>query len=184
MNAASTTGIRALLTELEGQSAAVRASLGSAGSGQDVWTGVACRVGERRLVLARAALRELVPVTDLTFVPGTPDWVRGVLNLRGQVLPVYDLNRLFGGELTVLARVSRILVVEHRESLAGLLVDEVFGFRSFDAGTAQDAGQVPDGWSDCFPGCFTDDQHEWLELDTLALFTSPHFIQMARGSQT
>lgn len=175
--------IRALLLDMERRCASVRVSLGAAGHGQDEWTGVACRVGEMRLVLARAALRELVPVADLTFVPGAPDWVRGVTNLRGQVLPVYDLGRLFGGEPTVLARVSRILVVEHRESLAGLLVDEVYGFKTFDAGARRAVGKVPDGWSGCFPCRYEDAEQAWLELDALAMFTSPEFLQGTRGGQ-
>lgn len=172
----------ALLVDMEHKAAAARISLGIVESTEGTWNGVACRAGEYRLLLGRSAVRELVPLESLTPVPRAPDWVRGVTNLRGQILPVYDLGRLLGGELTARARAARLLVVEYQDLPAGVLVDEVFGFRNFPAGSRHAPESAPPEWRSCFPDSFRDDEHEWLVLDVLALFTSTPFTQFTRSS--
>ena len=51
--------------------------------------------------------------------------------MRGQLLPVIDLKQYFGSGETVSGRNTRVIVVNHREVPAGLVVDEVLGFRRF-----------------------------------------------------
>lgn len=69
------------------------------------------------------AVQEIRRVTDITPVPRAPDFIRGVINLRGRILPVVDLKRkLRMGQVDV-GRNSRIVVVKLRERLLGLLVD-------------------------------------------------------------
>lgn len=78
------------------------------------------------------AVREILEVGRLTAMPQTPDFVRGVMNLRGSVVPVIDLRARFGQGRTVLGRRSAIVVVETRADeardrlVAGLLVDAVY----------------------------------------------------------
>lgn len=68
-------------------------------------------------------VQEIRRVTEITSVPRAPEFVRGVINLRGRILPVLDLRRRLGlGEVTV-GRASRIVVVHLRGRLLGLLVD-------------------------------------------------------------
>ena len=51
--------------------------------------------------------------------------------MRGQLLPIIDLRQYLGGGATPITRNTRIVVVNHRDVPAGLLVDEVLGFRRF-----------------------------------------------------
>jgi purine-binding chemotaxis protein CheW len=56
-------------------------------------------------------------------VPDAPDYLEGVINLRGKIVSVVDLRKRFGKPSAGLDRRSRILVVEHRGRLAGMIVD-------------------------------------------------------------
>jgi purine-binding chemotaxis protein CheW len=68
-------------------------------------------------------VQEIRRVTEITSVPRAPDFVRGVINLRGKILPVLDLKRKLGLGEVAAGRTSRIVVVRLRERLLGLLVD-------------------------------------------------------------
>lgn len=68
-------------------------------------------------------VQEIIRVSEITQVPRAPEFIRGVINLRGKIIPVVDLKRKLGlGEFAA-ARASRIVVVKVRERLVGLLVD-------------------------------------------------------------
>lgn len=72
---------------------------------------------------------EIIEIDALTRVPRTPDFIRGVINLRGGVVPVIDLTAKLGNGLSDLTRRSCVVLVnvEHDdgEQILGLLVDEV-----------------------------------------------------------
>lgn len=79
--------------------------------------------------------REVIEVTSLTPMPKAPAWIRGVVNLRGSVLPVLDLRRRFSLGETQLAKRSSVVVVElpldDGSLQVGVLVDsalEVFEY--------------------------------------------------------
>jgi purine-binding chemotaxis protein CheW len=68
-------------------------------------------------------VQEIIRVSEITQVPRAPDFIKGVINLRGRIIPVVDLKRKLGlGEVEV-GRASRIVVVKIKERLIGLLVD-------------------------------------------------------------
>ena len=72
-----------------------------------------------------------------TRVPGAKAWIKGLANVRGQLLPIIDLRQFLGSGVTPVTRNTRIVVVNHREIPAGLIVDEVLGFRRFAEGGVQ-----------------------------------------------
>ncbi len=99
------------------------------------WVGVALRMAGELYLVAREETREVLGVPrELTRVPGAKPWIRGLANVRGQLLPIIDLRQFLGSGVTPLTRNTRVLVVNHREIPAGLLVDEVLGFRRFAEG--------------------------------------------------
>lgn len=68
-------------------------------------------------------VQEIIRVTEITQVPRAPDFIKGVINLRGRIIPVVDLRRkLKLGEVEI-GRQSRIVVVKVDDRLIGLLVD-------------------------------------------------------------
>jgi purine-binding chemotaxis protein CheW len=68
-------------------------------------------------------VQEIIRVSDITQVPRAPDFIKGVINLRGRIIPVIDLKRKLGLGEVALARQSRIVVVKIKDRLVGLLVD-------------------------------------------------------------
>jgi purine-binding chemotaxis protein CheW len=70
------------------------------------------------------SVQEIIRVGDVTQVPRAPEFIKGVINLRGRIIPVVDLKRKLNlGEVDTGARASRIAVVKVRDRLIGLLVD-------------------------------------------------------------
>jgi purine-binding chemotaxis protein CheW len=89
-------------------------------------------VGGEICVAPINVVREILEVGRITPIPRTPDFVRGVMNLRGAVVPVIDLAARLGFAPTQLGRRSCIVVMEasgddeHGRLVAGLLVDAVY----------------------------------------------------------
>lgn len=87
-------------------------------------------VSDERLAMSINAVKEIIETPQVTRVPMTPDYIRGVINLRGSVVPVIDLGaRLGRGPLTLTKR-SCIVLVEVQAGagdghVLGMLVDEV-----------------------------------------------------------
>jgi purine-binding chemotaxis protein CheW len=68
-------------------------------------------------------VQEIRRVAEITSVPRAPEFVRGVINLRGRILPVLDLRRRLALGDVAMDRAARIVVVRVKERLLGLLVD-------------------------------------------------------------
>ena len=70
-------------------------------------------------------VQEIKGLTDITRVPFAPDFIKGVINLRGSVLPVIDLKRRLGLEDTPYTSNTRIVIVQYDDVSVGMLVDAV-----------------------------------------------------------
>jgi len=68
-------------------------------------------------------VQEIRRMSEITSVPRAPEFIRGVINLRGRILPVLDLKRKLGLGEVAAGRATRIVVVRVCERLLGLLVD-------------------------------------------------------------
>jgi purine-binding chemotaxis protein CheW len=72
------------------------------------------------------SVREITKVADVSPVPEAPSFIRGVTNLRGQIIPVIDLAKQFGlAPQEELPESARIVVIEVKNQTVGILVDEV-----------------------------------------------------------
>lgn len=156
------------------------------GQGRDVanereWVGVAFRMSSENFLVAREETREILGYPAVvTRVPGAKSWIRGVANVRGQLLPVIDLRAFLGGGVTAIGRGSRVLVANHREVPAGLLVDEVQGFRRFADG--EFAATVPPTIVRCeryLAGAFRRGVDSWPVFSLRTLLESAEFLQAA-----
>lgn len=70
-------------------------------------------------------VREIIRVPEITRVPRTPDFVEGVVNLRGSVIPVLDLRKRFGFPASEGDSNQRIVVIEMGDQTVGIIVDSV-----------------------------------------------------------
>jgi purine-binding chemotaxis protein CheW len=78
------------------------------------------------------SVREIRAWTEVTNLPNTPDFVRGIINLRGTIVPIYDLRVRFGGGRTTPTRMHVVIVVVAANGTFGLLVDSVSDILSID----------------------------------------------------
>jgi len=84
---------------------------------------VGFQVGNETYGVPIAALHEIVRVPEITAVPDAPEYMEGVINLRGKIVSVIDLRKRFGVKEMGANRRNRILVVEFNGRLSGLIVD-------------------------------------------------------------
>ncbi len=120
-----------LLLEIDQRCRALAAGLPAQQQVVRSWSGIGFRMGERHFVAPMGEVSEVLHEPRYTSLPGVKTWVRGVANVRGRLLPIMDLCGFFGGELSPLRKQRRVLVVDHQEIFAGLIVDEVFGMQHF-----------------------------------------------------
>lgn len=86
---------------------------------------VTFQLGREEYGVEIASVQEIIRATDITTVPGAPSHVRGVINLRGKIIPVVDLRRRFSLPEADVTEAQRIIVVELKEKRIGMLVDSV-----------------------------------------------------------
>jgi purine-binding chemotaxis protein CheW len=84
---------------------------------------VGFQVGRETYGVPITSLHEIVRVPEITAVPDAPEYMEGVINLRGKIVSVIDLRKRFGEKQAAANRRNRILVVEHNGRLSGLIVD-------------------------------------------------------------
>jgi purine-binding chemotaxis protein CheW len=86
-------------------------------------------LGNEEYGLEILKVREIIGYMEITAVPQTPNYVKGVINLRGQVIPVVDLRAKFGMETAKVTEETCIIVVEikqdGRKFSTGIVVDHV-----------------------------------------------------------
>jgi purine-binding chemotaxis protein CheW len=86
---------------------------------------VSFRVGEEEFGLDILRVQEIIRNQHLTRVPNSPDFVDGVINLRGRVIPVIALRKRFGMGQQPQGGQSRIVVLEVQNMVLGFIVDSV-----------------------------------------------------------
>jgi len=86
---------------------------------------VAFGLANERYAVESRYVREVVRLTDLAPVPGAPEFLAGVANLRGEILAVVDLRRFFGVPARGITDMSRLVVLGGEEAEFGVLADAV-----------------------------------------------------------
>ncbi|MCZ6680349.1 MAG: chemotaxis protein CheW [Candidatus Poribacteria bacterium] len=94
------------------------------GAGQELQV-VGFELGSEKFGVDILTVREIIPVGSITRVPNAPDFVEGIINLRGEVIPVIDLRKRVGIEQSEFQKSTRIIVVELDEQQVGFIVDVV-----------------------------------------------------------
>jgi purine-binding chemotaxis protein CheW len=84
---------------------------------------VGFQIGRETYGVPITSLHEIVRVPEITAVPDAPDYMEGVINLRGKIVSVLDLRKRLGERQVVSGKQNRILVLEHKGRLCGLIVD-------------------------------------------------------------
>jgi purine-binding chemotaxis protein CheW len=114
---------------------------------------VGFQVGRETYGVPITSLHEIVRVPEITAVPDAPDYMEGVINLRGKIVSVIDLRKRLGETTSALGRRNRILVVEHNGRLSGLIVDSASEVLKIPASDVEPSPLISqDGGLNCVTG--------------------------------
>ncbi|HRE21568.1 MAG TPA: chemotaxis protein CheW [Rhabdaerophilum sp.] len=114
-----------MATEFEAMTHRIATLQSGASASCDVMQFISFRVGEEEFAIDIMAVREIKGWTETTTLPNQPDYLLGILNLRGTIVPIYDLRCRFGLGLTTATRTHVVIIVAVLERTVGLLVDAV-----------------------------------------------------------
>ncbi len=81
-------------------------------------------VGNEEYGLDILQVKEVIRIREITRLPKAPSFVKGIINLRGDVIPIIDLRDRFGLEHKEYTTTTRVIVVDVDEKLVGMVVDE------------------------------------------------------------
>ena len=145
----------------------------------DDWAGIGFKINGVALLTKMDEVTEILPPPETVRVPGVKHWVKGLANVRGSLMPILDMNAYLFGHDTVLRKESRILIINRKGLIAGLLVDEVYGLRRFKPEECRDeidpdAGPV----RDYLAGIFVDRIQRWNVFSVDKLVKTEQFIRV------
>jgi twitching motility protein PilI len=141
----------------------------------EYWSGVGFRVGEMNLVAPLDHVSEVLHVENYTVIPGTRSWLKGVANVRGNLITIVDLPEFFGRKPVFIDQHSRVLVMNVEGLNTALLVDDVFGLRHFEESDRQKVSSVDDALGSYLSGAFLREGSLWGVFDFNALAESAAF---------
>jgi twitching motility protein PilI len=168
-----------VLYELERRSRGHAFGLPQQSEAKEAWHGIGFRLGEVNFVAPLGQVREILVSPTISRVPGAKEWVAGIANVRGTLLPVLDLKGFLRHETGTRSR-PRTLVVEHGSISAALLVDEVTGLKHFFDEDRSDAlPDLPTNILGYLAGGFVQGGQLWAIFDMHRLVLDPEFMQVA-----
>ena len=97
----------------------------SEGGSDEVLQWVTFQLGDETYGINVMQVQEVLRYTEIAPVPGAPDYVLGIINLRGNVVTVIDTRSRFGLEPAEITDNTRIVIIESEKQVIGILVDSV-----------------------------------------------------------
>jgi purine-binding chemotaxis protein CheW len=97
----------------------------SQGKSEELLQLVSFNIGDEEFGVDILRVREINRMVDITRIPNAPDFVDGVINLRGKVIPIIDLRTRLGMERKPYDKSTRIVIVELQGRIVGFVVDAV-----------------------------------------------------------
>jgi purine-binding chemotaxis protein CheW len=125
------------------------------------------------------AVREIKGWSEITHLPKQPDYVRGVLNLRGVMVPIIDLRCRFGQGMTEATAMHIVIIVQVGTRQVGLLGDRVLDIVSIDPSRIQPVPRVAQATRiDFLSGLVT------IENGMIALIDLPHLLSISDSNES
>jgi len=82
-------------------------------------------IGDENFGMEIDTVKEIINTFDITPVPHTPDYIKGIMNLRGDIIPIIDVRTRFLMEPKEYDELTCIVVLEHKDGNIGLIIDSV-----------------------------------------------------------
>src|SRR5262249_54350643 len=133
-------------------------------------------IGDDQYGVDIMAVREIKGWSQITPLPRQPDYMRGVLNLRGIMVPIIDLRCRFGQGMTEATQFPVVIVVQIGTRHVGLLGDRVLDIVGVDASQIQPVPRIGEtSRSDFLSGLMT------IESGMIALIDLPNLLSVSIG---
>lgn len=142
-------------------------------------------LGEEQYGIAIDCIKEIIAIMKVTYVPKTPEYMKGVINLRGSIIPVVDTRLRFGMEEREEDMHTAIIIVEVEKVNIGFIVDRVEEVASIDAahmGVAPKFGSSVDTDFICSMAQIED--NVVMILDVLKLFEADELVSLEQIQKT
>jgi chemotaxis signal transduction protein len=141
---------------------------------REQWSGVKCLVAGRNVIVPLQQVTEILEARSLTAIPGCATWVKGLMNVRGRLLPVFGVSEFFNGGRGRNGTVQ-VIVVEQGAIFCGIAVDKVFGIQKFFQDDFSEntplSGSALDGVGEYAGASTVIDNDSWYQLDVCGLAT-------------
>ncbi len=171
-----------LLGDFERRSAEHDASAALKSDEGGTWDGVVFRLGAHRLTVAITEVEEILPMPQLTPVPGAKDWLLGMANVRGNLVTVVDVGWFLAGTRTPVTARTRLLLTRLQGRHVGLIVDEVFGQRHFSVGEIIDEAIEDEALGGLVEQQLPQGEERWGRFRIDRLMTNPAFLDGSAAS--
>jgi len=167
-----------LLASIDQRCRAMSAELPSQEENAESWSGIGFRIGQQHFVAPMSEVAEVLHEPRYTLLPGVKSWVKGVSNVRGRLLPVIDLAEFLGGQVPQEQGERRVLVVDHDDVFAGIVVDAVLGMQHFELDSfSEHLIDVEENLRNYAHGLFRR-ECKWLVFSPFALADSDDFMSV------
>lgn len=141
-----------------------------------LWDGIVFSLMSIPVVAQLSDIKEILNLpSSVTRVPGTHGWMLGIANIRGNLLPITDLQLFLGGKPIGIGKRSRVLVMEHEGFRVGLLVGGVQGILHFKPDQRVANHALPGALSKFSTEAYTVDGETWPVLDVRLLAEDAEF---------
>ncbi len=169
-----------LLLDIERRSKEQAAGLPQQAEVTRPWSGIGFRMGDVQMVSAVGDVNEILHFPQITIIPGTKSWIKGMANIRGNLIPIIDLNSYLGSTQTQLNAGSRVLIINNADLWAGLLVDQVFGLKHFyEDEIIDEKPEVNEKLGHYITGGYQQNKDNWYVFSMNSLAENPEFLHVS-----
>ena len=113
-------------------------------------TALTIRLGDEQFAVEAGSVREILDVVPITHVPNAPEFVSGLINVRGRVVPLADMRVMFDMDRPEPSEDTRIVVMEvdmeGEPTIVGILADKVHDVTTIEAASMEEAPRVGMRW--------------------------------------
>ena len=120
------------------------------------------RAGDIGLIMDESLGSEIVNNIPVCTIPDTPPWFPGVVNIRGNIVPIFDLKMIFDSNEKT--KLQKLLVIGKECKAVGILID-VLPEALPDLDITTDLSSVPAILSECIFNVYKQDENIWVELN-------------------
>ena len=108
-------------------------------AGQEYIEIIEFRLGSETYAFETEFVREVYLLNNFTHLPGLPDFSVGIINIRGQILSIVDLKKLFDIPAGGIGELNKIIIIQNNKMEFGILADVVLGTRSIPKESVQES---------------------------------------------